>query len=73
MTHPEDVLYLTLRRQAIEDEISGSSNEAVIRALRLRKLYLEDQLEQLPRQWDTHLHEPLTADPSPAPLFRSVL
>ncbi len=42
-----DIIYLELRNQALEQDISHSADEAVIRDLKLRKLYLEDELELL--------------------------
>ncbi len=53
-----DITYLELRNQALEEEISHSADEAVIRDLKLRKLYLEDQLELLRQQYLklAHLH-----------------
>ncbi len=43
-------MYLELRSQALEQEISRSADEAVIRDLKLRKLHLEDELELLRQQ-----------------------
>ncbi len=50
MTHP-DISYLELRNQALEQEISQSGDEAVLRDLKLRKLYLEDELELLRQRY----------------------
>ena len=46
MKHP-DSTYLELRQQTLEQEMSRSTDEATIRHLKLRKLYLEDELEEL--------------------------
>ena len=46
MKHP-DSTYLELRQQTLEQEMSRSIDEATIRHLKLRKLYLEDELEEL--------------------------
>ena len=50
MKHP-DSTYLELRQQTLEQEMSRSTDEATIRHLKLRKLYLEDELEELRLQY----------------------
>ncbi len=46
VAHP-DITHLKVRSQALEQEISHSADEAAMRDLKLRKLYLEDELELL--------------------------